>query len=287
MSTGNQVIQRVHPVVGKCIYCGATEKLTKEHTVPLSLNGALMLKQGSCEECARITSAFERSVTRDTLEVARHVMQYKTRHPERRRDAYPVEVVINGEVKTVEMPVEAYTALVPLIDLGFPTYLIDKYSLGPEYRRDWRHNISVTVSRDPAATKAFLESISAKLVRPKVSFDAYEFARMVAKIAYCETIALLMLNGYPDLDSIKENFILDFILRGGEPPWQYIGGEPPTALPDDKTNPDELAVTFKDGDIIAYVQLFAQLGGPRYCVVVGRASDELRERLHSQGYDDA
>jgi hypothetical protein len=199
-----------------------------------------------------------------------------------------MEVIIKGDVRTVETPVEVVATPVPMVDLGYPSYLMDKYSLsGAEYRRDRRNTISITVSRDWAATKAYLESIGAESLNARTTFDAYEFVRMVAKIAYCETIAQLMLNGHPGLDSIKETFVLDFILRGGEPAWQYIGGEPPTPLPDDKTNPDNRAVTFLDGDIIAYVQLFAQLGGPRYCVVVGRAADELRERMHSEGYEDA
>jgi hypothetical protein len=214
-------------------------------------------------------------------------MQYRTRHPERRRETYPVEVVINGEVKMVDMPVEAYAELVPLVDLGYPSYLIDKYSLGPEYRRDWRHTISITVSRNPEETKSFLESIGAEKLNLKTTFNGYEFARLVAKIAYCETIAQLMIYGYPGLDSIKENFVLDFIRNGGEPPWAYFGGLPPTAPPDVGTNPDKREVTFIGGDIIAYVQLFAQLSGPRYCVVVGRATDDLRERLRREGYEDA
>ena len=275
--------------VGRCIYCGTTIDLTKEHTVPFSLNGILVLQKASCKDCAKITSAFERSFTRDTLEVARHVMGYKTRRPARRRETYPAEVIIDGEVKLVDMPVDAYAALVPVIDLGFPTYLTEKYSLsGPEYRIGRRNNISITVSQDWGKTKGFLDSIGAERLRPKTSFHGYDFARMVAKIAYCETVAQLMLYGYKGLECIKENFILDFILRGDSEPWHYIGGEPPVAPPkDSEAPPDMRAVTIKDGDLIAYIQLFVQIGGPRYIVVVGRATEALREQLHSEGYEDA
>src|SRR5262249_53012078 len=134
MTESTDRLLREHPVVGRCIYCFTTDNLTDEHTVPLSLNGSLKLKKASCTACNNITSKFERSVSRDTLKVARAVMQYTTRHPERRRETYPVEVVISGQVQTVDMPVEAYAALVPLIDLGYPSHLIDKYSLGSEYR---------------------------------------------------------------------------------------------------------------------------------------------------------
>lgn len=278
-----------HPLVGKCIYCGTTNDLTDEHTVPYSLNGMLVLRKASCKACAKITSAFEGSFTHNTLEPARAVMQYKTRDKKGRRDSYPAEVIINGEVKTVNMPVEAYAALIPALNLGFPTYLVEKHSLsGPEYRIGLARTIGITVSRSPEKTKAFLESIGAEKLRSKTSFHAYDFARMVAKIAYCETIAQLMIYGDGGLESIKENFVLDFILRGDSEPWHHIGGEPPVAPPNNpEAPPDMRAVTVKDGDLIAYVQLFVPIGGPRYVVVVGRATYELRNRLHSQGYDDA
>lgn len=186
MNVAGKQTQVTHPVVGRCIYCGTTKDLTKEHTVPYSLNGMLMLKEASCKACAKITSDFERTFTRETLQVARQVMGYRTRRPERRRESYKAEVIIAGQARLVNMPVDAYAALLPVIDLGFPKYLTEKYSLtGPEYRIGRRNNIGVTVSRDWGKTKAFLESIGAERLRSKTTFHAYDFARMVAKIAYC------------------------------------------------------------------------------------------------------
>lgn len=280
--------QSPYPFIGKCIYCGTTDDLTDEHTVPYSLNGLLKLRKASCKACAKITSSFEGSFTHDTLEVARAVMQYKTRDPKSRRESYPTEVLINGEVRTVDMPVDAYAALVPALDLGFPGYLVEKYALnGPEYKIGWRHMVSITVSRSPERTKAFLESIGAETLRSKTTFDATEFARMLAKIAYCETVAGLMNYGYGGLECIKENFLVDFILRGQGDPWHYIGGQPPVVHPRSPDDPDVRAVSIKDGDFLAHIQLFVPLGGPQYVVVVGRATDALREQLHREGFEDA
>jgi hypothetical protein len=286
MSGNNQPIQRSHPLIGQCIYCGTKGDLTDEHTVPYSLNGAIKLKKASCKKCAEITSSFERSFTRSTLEVARDVMQYNTRRRNRRQQTYPVEVKIKGEIKTVEMPVDAYAALVPALDLGFPTYLVEKYSLsGPQYRVGRKNNIGITVSRSPEKTKAFLEAIGAESIRIKTSFNAYEFARMLAKIAYCETVALC------GLENIKEVYVLDFILRGEGDPWRYIGGigEYPLVVQAEnpETNPDIRAVSVINGELRAFIQLFVPLGGPQYIVVVGEATDSYREKLHNEGYDDA
>jgi hypothetical protein len=286
MSTSNGSIQRVHPVIGQCIYCGKKDDLSDEHTVPLALNGASILRKASCPKCRDITSAFERSVTRDTLEIARAVMQYNTRRPKRRKKAYPVKVKINGEVKTVDMPVDAYAALVPVIDLGFPTYLVEKYSLsGPEYRIGRSNTVSVTVSRSPEKTRAFLDSIGAELVNPSTTFDAYEYARMLAKIAYCEAVYLL------GLENIKKVFLLDFILEKKGDPWQHIGGllEFPSGIQvtTEPGNPDIRAISIINGEIRAFIQLFSPLNAPKYIIVVGEVTDEYRKTLHEQGYDDA
>jgi hypothetical protein len=52
------------PPVGRCIYCGATEgKMTREHIIPLALNGNLKLPRASCGACADKTREFEQLCT--------------------------------------------------------------------------------------------------------------------------------------------------------------------------------------------------------------------------------
>jgi hypothetical protein len=270
-------------VVGRCIYCGSAKALTNEHTVPYGLNGASILRKASCKACAAITSAFERSVLRETLEKARHVLQYRTRRPNRRQASYIAEVVINGEVKKVDMPVEACAAIVPFVDLGMPTHLVEKYNLsGDEYRIGYRHTVSVPVSRSWAKTKAFLESIGAERINSSGTFNAYEYLRLLAKIAYCETVSLC------GLENIKKAYLVDFILTGRGDPFQYIGGQPPVVQAENPdTNPDVRAVSIKDGEFLGHVQLFVPLGAPQYVVVVGSTADEYRKELHANGFSDA
>jgi hypothetical protein len=59
---------RVFEQLDRCIYCAASDlPLQDEHIIPLCLNGQWMLRNASCERCAAITSALERSVCRDSL----------------------------------------------------------------------------------------------------------------------------------------------------------------------------------------------------------------------------
>src|SRR5687768_1144376 len=44
---------------GKCIYCGSTDSLTREHIIPYGLHGIYIISDGSCSACATITGAFD------------------------------------------------------------------------------------------------------------------------------------------------------------------------------------------------------------------------------------
>src|ERR1043165_7806360 len=57
----------MYPPANQCVYCGATDvPLSKEHIVPYSLGGSLILPRASCRVHAELTSALEREVARDT-----------------------------------------------------------------------------------------------------------------------------------------------------------------------------------------------------------------------------
>ena len=70
--------------IGECIYCGSTENLTDEHIVPHGLSGKWQLLEGSCQDCAKITSRFEESVLRKQLILPRTALSLPTYHPKKR-----------------------------------------------------------------------------------------------------------------------------------------------------------------------------------------------------------
>ncbi|MGE0742901.1 MAG: HNH endonuclease [Hyphomonadaceae bacterium] len=55
--------QRLSPV-DRCIYCLATDALTDEHIIPVSLGGLLILPKASCPRCQVVTTRFEQAVAR-------------------------------------------------------------------------------------------------------------------------------------------------------------------------------------------------------------------------------
>jgi hypothetical protein len=272
--------QSSYPVIGQCIYCGSTDDLSDEHCVTRSLNGLFQLKKASCGKCRDMTSSFERKITRDALGEARAVMQYKTRRPKERKNSYPVEVRSGKEPRIVDVPVDVLPCVVPALDLGVATYLAEKYFPGDAAIPLGLKSVRpLVVSRSPRDLKAFLENIGADSIHPKLRMDAFEFARLLAKIAYCYTIGLPHIEGIKN--SLEETYVLDLIRGDISDPWRYIGGQPAAVLRPENpgTDSDAIAISVKDGDVLCHVQLFVPAGGPEYLIAVGRASADLRSWL--------
>lgn len=58
-----ETIRTVLGNAGKCIYCRKSDiVLSEEHIIPYGLNGNQVLLNASCEDCSKITSAFEGDV---------------------------------------------------------------------------------------------------------------------------------------------------------------------------------------------------------------------------------
>jgi hypothetical protein len=94
--------------VGKCIYCdiGPTkaDKLTKEHIIPLALNGNHILPFSSCKKCASYTGAtVEGQVLGQFLKNARVVAKLNSRRPQPKD--IKLEILINNKYETRSVPV--------------------------------------------------------------------------------------------------------------------------------------------------------------------------------------
>jgi HNH endonuclease len=86
----------VYPPVGRCIYCGKTDgKLSREHIVPYSLNGNLVLPEASCERCAKKTQKIEEICTHERygmLHPLRTKLNLQSRRGRHRHKQLPVLV---------------------------------------------------------------------------------------------------------------------------------------------------------------------------------------------------
>src|SRR4051812_29094937 len=71
--------KRVYQPIGRCIYCDSTDGLTKEHIIPLALDGNLELPDASCPSCQKETHAFGGHVSGRMLKAFRTEFNIRSR----------------------------------------------------------------------------------------------------------------------------------------------------------------------------------------------------------------
>ena len=256
--------------VNRCIYCGATGvPLSREHTLPRSLGGIdrFVIQKASCSDCADITSKFETHVSRELFGAVRAKHLMPTNHKNDRPTSMPLLVKKGDKEEQIDVSIEDYPALVPLLLFEPPTH-VDK--------RPFRPGISVigTTLSGPPIQKV-QEALRIDGFTVTVSFKAVDFARLIAKIAYGYAI----INFGPAL--IDTAYVRQTILKQVDDVGRWvgcIGNQPPPR----SNNIHELRALTVDGDIHVYVRLFANYETPEYCTVVGRLPESGKCRFWSR-----
>ena len=136
-----------HPtqrVIGQCIYCLTRERpLSREHVIPLGLNGDLLLLDASCASCARITSRFERDALRSALIGPRVGLRMRTQHRKQRPTRFPLWVERQGRRQKILIPAEEYPAFLATPVFASPAHLSgDSYTSGIVLRGMGRTQVS-------------------------------------------------------------------------------------------------------------------------------------------------
>lgn len=260
---------RTYPPVGRCIYCGTTANLTREHIIPLAAGGRWILPQASCRDCAAITGAFEGECSRTILGPLRMFYDLPTRRPKERPKHLPIKVKYptstDWEIAYVDR------SICPFL-IGLPLYPLPSAITGIPYDTStccasdnfWIRGVGFW--RDDKAHMQWLcNALGAVEIMPIATIHTEPFCLMLAKIAHAYAIAEL---GIDTFTSYLQTMILsrDFtdrpLLIGGG-----AGNEPPhndlhdISIEDsDKVPPNVIAVR---------VRLLAAIGTPTYHVVVG------------------
>ena len=238
-----------------CIYCGSRAALEDEHVIPYGLEGEYVIEDGSCRECAKITSRFEGSVLSQAILPARTVMGFRSRHKKRARPSdLPILVDPDGSRTVREIPLSDHPAYIAL-----PTFLAPALLRGAE-----RPNLEVTpdVWSHLVGAKSLADvgrDLGGMPVGVSIEIDPYAFARMIGKIAHGFVAA-------SDLGPI-ETRLPAAILESGESIGWFVGGAPDITIT--KAGLHGVEVHVIDGMVQVRVRLFAQMGAPEYLVVAG------------------
>lgn len=237
--------------VGACVYCGSKQGLSDEHVIPYGLNGEWKLLAASCAVHRDVTSGFEGEVQRGAFMVPRASMGLKTRRKTERPTLLPVTLSRAGTREVVNLPVEEHPAF-----FAFPIFQDPGADSGDAARgigvRTFVLASHLKLS-ERFRKQARVDTIGAPFP------DLIAFARMLAKIGYCFSVACL---GY---DAVANAAILPAILGADRRLGDWVGCI--EEAPRTPKGPFHGVVLLgSDTELRAHVRLFAQIGAPEYVV---------------------
>ena len=85
-----------------CIYCGKKQDLSREHIIPLGLDGGFILPEATCQQCRDITGKFEQHCLRDLFGLIRQYMQIDSNRHKKDRKKFYVKKIVGSHVHKVE-----------------------------------------------------------------------------------------------------------------------------------------------------------------------------------------
>lgn len=215
--------------IGRCIYCGENRsgvKLSKEHVIPYSLGADVYLKKASCPACAETTQKFEMHVARNIFGHHRIHKGGPTRNPEQRPDELPTHILIRGSEQSKNLPIKDHPYF-----LAAPIWAQPGILRGVEPTEDFEGLFAHLYYHVPESIRDTLSLSDGELaeIRPDSSGDVKQFGRAIAKIAFCNAIGTLGIDGFDPLD-------LPDLILGKFPAISYYVGSllqippPPTRL---------------------------------------------------------
>ncbi len=243
--------------IGECIYCGSKTNLTREHIVPYGLGGQWIIHGGSCQECAKITSAFEEDVLRNHLAEYRATLGLPTYRKKNRPKRFDFQLLRDGQSVKVSLPVGECPSLIIMPHFKVPAY-IDNY----DYQRGLR--VVAWSLNGPSNTREKLKGMGANGFSVKQNIVPVSFARMLAKIAFGMTI--LMFGAH----ALKEIFVLPCILGQSQDVGRWVGcSEEPDRVPHVEDFLHKIEINTNNSLVSARIRLFAFYKTPVYLVFVG------------------
>jgi hypothetical protein len=249
--------------IGQCIYCGTrTGPLGKEHAVPYGLNGPWTLLKASCDACAKITHRFERDTMRSLWPDIRNVLAMQSRRRDKRSPTLPLVVQRDGVREVIQVPRSEFPTYLNMPILPPPAVLWSSRQISGVFT-----NIDIIHLAGPTFKEASQRYPGANFVGGHANFSPEDFARTLAKIAFCAGVYVL------GIDAFTYTPIRKIILGSDPCICHWVGswyGEPVN-----ETHGGLHAIKVQrsqtGSDIHVIVRLFAQFGAPEHHIVLGEA----------------
>lgn len=259
-----------HIKIGKCIYCGATDKpLTDEHMVPLSLGGNIILDKASCEICRKMTSKCEKNVISKNWEEVRAITNCKSRKRDWDKELFLLNVVFkDGKSGTLELSKTESPGLTNFPLFPLPGFLDPQgYTLGSRW-------IGVDIQSFGVNIKELGKKYNLKQISGSVKYENHDFELMIANIAYRKIVADF------GLDFLDEIFVLPAIKGEKDDIGYWIGSDKEEKFVKKigrrQVGSHLIGVGFLENSdktqkvIFVQIKFFANSDSPEYLIVVGK-----------------
>ena len=266
--------------IGRCIYCGGADNLSKEHIVPLALGGDFILPQSSCRACAElINREIETPILNQEMKAFRTFQNFPTRRPKQRPKTYDLR---NRDGTVIRVPAGEYYGPFPLYKFKQPRVLTGAAPLPNDHA--WLMDVFGTNEEAEMALRAkYPKWDRTHQLKPQ----PFQFARLLAKIGYSYAAAELGLNSFLPGD------VIDIVLGKTEDFFRCVGGTDPEPHPGPEEDPPghwyRIEGRFSQRGlglvchVVVGIRLFAKYHVPTYTVVAGEA--DLRNPQHFEAME--
>lgn len=246
-----------------CIYCGSTaEPRTKEHIIPLAIEGRVTVAKGSCVDCQSKIHGFEAHCLQRMFGVFRKRIGMKGRKRTRAIEAtYKVERPgADGRAETVRIPIAEAPRWLMMPKVDWPAIWVPQQG---------EYTLTIWVMRDKRDFNQMVERFGHEGALEPIEINPSYFLRLIAKIAH----GFAMVEEVASLDGF-ELLLPDYILNGTTPDRinHFVGNVERERPPTRRLHTVELGYVPRDGFLylVAEVTLFAAMGAPTYTAVVAR-----------------
>jgi hypothetical protein len=261
--------------VGVCIYCGCScvELLSDEHIVPFSLEGIWVLPKSSCDACAKITSRFELTCSRDIYGSFRMRENLRTRRPSKRPTKVKVTVESNGVTSEEKVEERGAIAQFPI----FRLQPLGALRIPPVEIDTWEGVIFELKSDSPRDSSLWNHLPSGKLSFNSSIFNVEAFALLCAKIGHSYGVAVFGLDAF-------SAWLPQYILGAKNGLSHLIGSSNVTPLQNGSLTSLSWSVYETTLGILlaVHIQLFPSMGQPPVVVIIGNLSSDqyAKARAH-------
>lgn len=255
--------KRFLPDYAKVSYCDARDApLSTEHAVPYGINGPWTLLRASCQKCADITHQFERDSLRGLFNAVRIVFKMQTRHPKERSSTLPLVLEYRGAQRIVQVSPTDLPLYFPIIRLPQPGSVTNARAFADSVKIEFIHLAG------PSFESVAQRYDDVDFVGTRLSFVPEDFARTLAKIAFCAGVFTL------GLEPLRQSPIRKIILGEERDVWRWVGSW--TGDPINKTEGlHTMQILAAGSDIHVILRLFAQFEAPEYQILLGSANPEF------------